>query len=83
LTPTPVLIFHTCCLVALPIGPFSVAGMPRKRGTCPPNLMKCLYTEPPLCLNDTSCQGRQKCCYNMCRPLWCSLTPQTRDWRRS
>uniref|UniRef100_A0A8C4VW56 WAP domain-containing protein n=1 Tax=Gopherus evgoodei TaxID=1825980 RepID=A0A8C4VW56_9SAUR len=36
-----------------------------KRGTCPPNLMKCLYTEPPLCLNDTSCQGRQKCCYNI------------------
>uniref|UniRef100_A0A674ISL7 WAP four-disulfide core domain 8 n=1 Tax=Terrapene triunguis TaxID=2587831 RepID=A0A674ISL7_9SAUR len=42
-------------------------GMPRKRGTCPPNLIKCLYTEPPLCLNDSECQGRQKCCYNMCR----------------
>ncbi|XP_043352018.1 papilin-like [Dermochelys coriacea] len=40
---------------------------PRKRGTCPPNLFRCLYTEPPLCLNDTDCRERQKCCYNMCQ----------------
>uniref|UniRef100_A0A8C0GEV6 WAP domain-containing protein n=1 Tax=Chelonoidis abingdonii TaxID=106734 RepID=A0A8C0GEV6_CHEAB len=55
-------VFPRTTMVLLPLGPISVAGKPgtpRKRGTCPPNLMKCLYTEPPLCLNDTDCRGLQ------------------------
>uniref|UniRef100_A0A8C8S6V1 Uncharacterized protein n=1 Tax=Pelusios castaneus TaxID=367368 RepID=A0A8C8S6V1_9SAUR len=40
---------------------------PGKYGTCPPNLIQCLYTQPPLCFNDTDCRGKQKCCYVMCR----------------
>uniref|UniRef100_A0A8C3IW05 WAP domain-containing protein n=1 Tax=Chrysemys picta bellii TaxID=8478 RepID=A0A8C3IW05_CHRPI len=69
-------------LGAATTGPISVAGkpgMPRKRGTCPPNLIKCLYTEPPLCLNDSDCRGRQKCCYNMCRFRCVDPEEGTRD----
>uniref|UniRef100_A0A8B9P203 WAP domain-containing protein n=1 Tax=Apteryx owenii TaxID=8824 RepID=A0A8B9P203_APTOW len=54
---------HWCCSLSN----VSATGKPEKLGSCPRDFTRCLQLETPLCANDSSCPGRQKCCHWDCR----------------
>ncbi|KAJ1158980.1 hypothetical protein NDU88_011651 [Pleurodeles waltl] len=45
----------------------SAEDPPSKPGECPPDPYRCIRSEEPLCQDDASCDGKQKCCYYKCR----------------
>nr|XP_013813992.1 PREDICTED: WAP four-disulfide core domain protein 3 [Apteryx mantelli mantelli] len=57
-------------------------GKPEKLGSCPRDFTRCLQLETPLCANDSSCPGRQKCCHWDCR-LRCRPPAEEQHQRKS